>query len=493
MLGLLLAGSPSLGSESQACGREVEPNDAPEVATRVSPPLCIEGEIGAGDQDLLLLTTVQPQVWRFRIQGVSGQQTRLDIHALNPGPDPATPPQPGLRLATQTAGAEAPALLLGPGTWLLGLSVSGGAGAWRLVGEAEDLAPAAAPAAALTPATPLTGVLGPEATAAITLDAAAARKRWRLVLDAPLGETLPLTLEDAAGTSALGGEPHGLWPHRPAGPGPGGRGLPPGAARPRGQAPALAPAAGVRRAAPAQTRGRTERQAGERPAPGPRQARLRPPGGRRRPGPVALRGRPRQRGEAVRPLGQGARGCRPSALPQGCRRAGSAMPLRGGHRACRPRPGARDLPGRRERPGGAPGQLRGGPAPLRQPGAGARDRAQRRADPGPAPGGGRGPGGALRGPGDRPLRPGGGGRPGAALAHRDRGGPGPAGRGGDRPHGGGAAPYRMRPGAWPWTIWPCPRAATSWRSKGPIPATRCWPGPWAPPRPGLRRSRTTRA
>lgn len=201
------------------CVTDHEPNDRPEDAMPVAGAVCIDGSFGETDQDIFAWTVSAQDArmaWRMSIEGLPEQQTRLQIHRLDaPGSDvePAEVGSERFALVTpaRTTRAQAPLVLVPEGRWIVGLSVSGGAGGYRLRIEPATLPPGlqtespagasnadatAAVVGTLAPERPFMGDLrGKEDVLAWSLDAAAARRRWTLGLVGPIGADLALALE----------------------------------------------------------------------------------------------------------------------------------------------------------------------------------------------------------------------------------------------------------------------------------------------------------
>jgi hypothetical protein len=189
--------APGSARADDACQAEVEPNDTPDAAADVTGASCLTGTIAVGDQDLFRLHTDAPGLWTLALQGVAGNETRLDLLPLTG--DPATP---GSRIYTEVAGPGAPpALLLPPGDWLLGLSTAGDqSGAWTLQLKQLPVTPAD-PLPPLTADAPVVGMLAPSTATnlPLTVPAALARRHLALALDVLPGTALTVALDGPAG------------------------------------------------------------------------------------------------------------------------------------------------------------------------------------------------------------------------------------------------------------------------------------------------------
>src|SRR5688572_17338535 len=114
------------------CTDEVEPNDTPESAPASSGPICGQGTLGDGDQDLVLwelLPGDAAQTWTISVTSVPGTVTALRILPITsePGVTPLVAGGTLLEVATQPDALEPTTrsdLLLLPGRYILGISRS---------------------------------------------------------------------------------------------------------------------------------------------------------------------------------------------------------------------------------------------------------------------------------------------------------------------------------------------------------------------------------
>ncbi|MBX3030829.1 MAG: VWA domain-containing protein [Chloroflexi bacterium] len=126
----VIAGPVALGQG--ACVADVEPNDTPEEATTLAAPMCIEGTLPDGDQDLFLWTVSEADAghpWTFTIEGPPATLTSAKLLPIVSEPG-AVPIRPGNVLLAVDHGPDAfeptatPDILLRPGRYLLGISRS---------------------------------------------------------------------------------------------------------------------------------------------------------------------------------------------------------------------------------------------------------------------------------------------------------------------------------------------------------------------------------
>ena len=214
----LLAGGMSAAAARAevACVADAEPNDTPETAMPVAGAVCIAGDLTiAGDQDVFAWTvsaTGAAPRWTFELQGIVGQQTRVEI-LRDAVPAGATTATAGPTLFTFTAepGSTAPTivdLIVAPGRYFLGVAKSGGGGPYRL-----SLSPAAGfpagdaePNDAPTAGTPVVGAFalggdlqGSEDLFAWTLSEADAAQLWEVTAQAAVGGSLTLGIQGPDG------------------------------------------------------------------------------------------------------------------------------------------------------------------------------------------------------------------------------------------------------------------------------------------------------
>jgi len=218
---LLALALGSVTAQAQdACATDIEPNETAETAQPSSGAFCLEGSIGEGDQEIIAWSVDDESArrpWTIRVKGPRDQQTRLQIHRLEEPGDAANPAVVGPELVALVTPAGADTverlkLFVSPGTWLVGISVSPGAGgAYRVDFEAGEPAPSntvdnASPEAASPVAATFStqGVLAQsEAWYAWQLSAVEARKRWTLTATAPLGASVGFELQTTDGKPLL--------------------------------------------------------------------------------------------------------------------------------------------------------------------------------------------------------------------------------------------------------------------------------------------------
>ena len=195
---------------AQTCANEAEPNDDLETATRHYAEFCVEAMGGAGDQDLILwqLSELDARS-RWRLAVAPGEQTaaRLTIFALTFDENgEAITGQDKIYDVSNITGGDgnaAPALILRPGTYAIGVAATEGEDGYRLDVTAADPLPAAMDPGS-TPAFvgefDVTGTFGSdEVVVPWTIDPEAARNVWNLALQLPLTTRATLSVEDATG------------------------------------------------------------------------------------------------------------------------------------------------------------------------------------------------------------------------------------------------------------------------------------------------------
>ncbi|MFV2062479.1 MAG: VWA domain-containing protein [Chloroflexota bacterium] len=132
-LALIAASGTATIHAQQPCSIESEPNETPEQAAVVVGPICLEGTLISGDQDLLLWD-VRPEdtavPWAFEVQGIAGTLTSLKVFEL--ASEPGDEPIEVVSRPIIDVGAEPDSLgpgsidgvLLPAGRYLLGISRS---------------------------------------------------------------------------------------------------------------------------------------------------------------------------------------------------------------------------------------------------------------------------------------------------------------------------------------------------------------------------------
>lgn len=205
------------------CPAETEPNDVPEGAPELVGPVCQLGELPEGDpQDLAIWTVTEAdaaRTWTFSVEGVPAAVTSLRLLPILSAPG-VEPLEIGSQLLQvdgtpdEEAGMSVP-VLLRPGRYLLGISRS--AFSPRAIPSDLGYRSSAQPAEPLpTPgdiepnddgsqATPVAGAFALTGDGAGSPDVyawdvpATGGDWWQLTAQAPLGDTLTLTLLDAEG------------------------------------------------------------------------------------------------------------------------------------------------------------------------------------------------------------------------------------------------------------------------------------------------------
>lgn len=140
--------------DAQACTIEIEPNNEPHLATRVTdrgpetavpprdrlPSLCVAGELSGDDQDVFLFRVTEElatQRWKFEFSGIGGGNlTRLDIMELTFLDDGVGVTSRNNLLTlqnTHTLPVYSPEMMLAPGDYYLGFSKSGGSGEYSVL------------------------------------------------------------------------------------------------------------------------------------------------------------------------------------------------------------------------------------------------------------------------------------------------------------------------------------------------------------------------
>ena len=133
----LAAVSPAL---AQRCSLEQEPNDTSATATPLS-ATCFEGTLPGTDQDAFTWEVSEEESfirWQMRVEGIAGQLTKVDLIRVtfaDNGTD-VTAAETLFTFGTRD-GSEAVSdpFLIPPGAYTLGVSKSGGEGAYRVALE----------------------------------------------------------------------------------------------------------------------------------------------------------------------------------------------------------------------------------------------------------------------------------------------------------------------------------------------------------------------
>ena len=125
---LAVAGVAQVTTAQPDCRADVEPNDTEADVTMFGGPLCIDGSLPDGDQDLLVWELTSDSAltrWAFDLEGVPGTQTLLEVFVVSEdsGPDQVrVEGRPIIELSTQPAGpntARRDDVILRPGRYLV--------------------------------------------------------------------------------------------------------------------------------------------------------------------------------------------------------------------------------------------------------------------------------------------------------------------------------------------------------------------------------------
>ena len=227
-----LATPPAAVGAAPACATETEPNDAVDGLGLLTGPLCVEGTLPSGDQDLLLWELAPADAatsWTIELDGVGGSRTSLRLIAVA-SPPGSVPLTPGNQLLQVDAPPEVldpvvrDGLVLPVGTMIVGISRSGMADGSEPpdVGYRFSVAPAAPlasdgerePNDGPDTATPVEGafLLGADAMAsqdkfAWTVPGTQDGSAWTLRLRGTIGRGLSLTMYGPGGTDLAWGLP----------------------------------------------------------------------------------------------------------------------------------------------------------------------------------------------------------------------------------------------------------------------------------------------
>ena len=206
---------------AEDCTEEQEPNDRPEDAQTFTNAFCVDGSISDSNQAIFSWTVdteASKRPWLVELSGPEGQETRLQIHRLEEPGDANNPAVIGPELAALVTPAGSNTVqranfFITPGTWMIGVSTSAGAGGAYHVSFNST--------AALSD-----GVSADNSSAETALPVAAefnlqsileksdswfnwqlsgidARKRWTLTATAPIGASVGLDLQTSDGKPIL--------------------------------------------------------------------------------------------------------------------------------------------------------------------------------------------------------------------------------------------------------------------------------------------------
>jgi hypothetical protein len=193
---------------AQECRIESEPNDTPAEAVPLAPHLCLVGEMAGQDQDAYLWEVDEDaarQEWAIEIQGIPGQLTKLDIVDVTFADDGVDVTSADTLFTWGTDDGRpstSPTFRIAPGSYVLGVSKSGGAGQYvahlRPV-EALGRGRNAYRDTTREGAHAVDGVEAQDVRWTWSLNADQAQLRWDLTLLGPIAPDLELRLTDPAG------------------------------------------------------------------------------------------------------------------------------------------------------------------------------------------------------------------------------------------------------------------------------------------------------
>ncbi|MGF1626743.1 MAG: VWA domain-containing protein, partial [Alphaproteobacteria bacterium] len=183
-------------------------------AQAIADAFCVTGSVLDGDQDTFLWQVERTSQWSLALQGMPGQDARLQLFELYFAEDGTTATQAKTLVNLDGAsGVTTPAAALLPGRYSLLVSSDSGSLIYRL-SSVETAAPVAAagPVAEQSGAFALVAAGANEIVVPWSLDTQAATARWTLSVTAPLGAGIVLQLRDEAGiilASASAADPAG--------------------------------------------------------------------------------------------------------------------------------------------------------------------------------------------------------------------------------------------------------------------------------------------
>ncbi|CAN5802494.1 hypothetical protein BH23DEI1_BH23DEI1_13040 [soil metagenome] len=195
---------------AQECRFEVEPNDVPGEATALAGLPCLVGELDGVDQDAFEWSVVEDDAfvqWQLEIQGIAGQLTQvdvLDVEYAADGVDVAGAETLTTWGTTDGVASRSAPFLMRPGTFVLGISKSGGAGEYVVhLRRGSALTSGGRPLRGETQEGEhaLYGLLDDDARWAWNLDDDLAGLRWEIRLRGPVGPPLAVELLAPDGTT----------------------------------------------------------------------------------------------------------------------------------------------------------------------------------------------------------------------------------------------------------------------------------------------------
>lgn len=192
---------------AQSCITENEPNDTPAQANPLAGQSCVTGTLSSGDQDAFAWTVSEEdarQRWQFELDSIRGELTKLEVFRVQFA-DNGTDVVRADNLYTLSTPngwqVESTPRLFSAGTYILGLSVSGGEGAYSLAVSGEgpkwyfgsaDYDSAAS--TAHTDAFEMAGMLHDSHEVAWTVSEELASYLWAIEVEAAVGEKLSLEI-----------------------------------------------------------------------------------------------------------------------------------------------------------------------------------------------------------------------------------------------------------------------------------------------------------
>ncbi|MFO7544881.1 MAG: VWA domain-containing protein [Trueperaceae bacterium] len=209
---------------AQECTYESEPNDTPAQATRITGVgpdaqglrrdgvgiACFTGELGAGDQDAFVWEVGEPEAgkrWVLEVEGVRGQLTKVDVIRVSFAANGVDVTAAETLFTAGTADGTwttSPEFLIGPGRYVLGVSSSGGSGAYvahlRPVEEVRYRAEVYREGREVEVPFQLFGTVIGQLEQPFVIPEGAAGSAWGLSLRASVGDRPVLTLDGPAGT-----------------------------------------------------------------------------------------------------------------------------------------------------------------------------------------------------------------------------------------------------------------------------------------------------
>ena len=198
--------------QAQSCLAEVEPNDTPATGTLLEGVTCGVGGLAGQDQDAFTWTVSEEEsrhLWTVGIEGIAGNLTKLDIFRIEFAEDGAGVVAADSLYSFGTRDGrpvESGSFLINPGRYTLGISKSGGEGEYLAILHRGERLPGGLASSGESFASDFalhSLMEGGEAGFGWVVSEEDAKQRWTLALRTAVGETIALTLEDAAGNVVL--------------------------------------------------------------------------------------------------------------------------------------------------------------------------------------------------------------------------------------------------------------------------------------------------